>query len=432
MRYPPKNNPRSVAAAMIAVMSLVLVVAGCGAKAHTGTTTVKTPTHATTSTTAPSKTVATSTATSHSSTSKHARATVAPPAGGPVPPGFDPSSFTAISAQQFWLLGSAPCSHPVCTSIVRTTDGGRHFVGIPAPAARLTAANSGAPGISTLAFADQLDGYAYGTDFPRGGPLWTTHDGGAHWRLNLADLLAFATAGDSAYAVTGTCANGKCVGVQLQRSGVSDAHWTATKLPVAVASSPIGITAHGTSVWMSVTPVSASGQHQTLIYSVDRGAHLTTTSSPCVPGLGGSLAAVSLTSLWAVCPTGMQAGVARSTDGGTQWSNAEAAAGQSGTRRVAAANSAQIAPVNTTTAVLATGNGSELLLTTDGGRIYNPVFSPGRGARHWGFIGFTDPSTGSGLLSDGSRSGPDGLPNTGLWRTADGGVHWHGPVRIAR
>ena len=259
--------------------------------------------------------------------------------------------------------------------------------------------------------------------------LWATGDGGAHWHQSLSHVLAFATAGGTAYAVTGTCANGKCAGVQLQRAGVAEAHWTATKLPVAVASSPIAITAHGTSVWVSVTPASASGPHQTLIYSSDRGAHLTTESSPCVPGLGGSLAAASLTSVWAVCPTGTQAGVARSTDAGARWSTADAAGGRSSPPRLA--NSAQVAPVNATTAVLATGNGSELLLTTDGGRIYNRVFSPGHAARYWIFIGFTDPSTGSGLLSHGSQSGPGGLPKTGLWRTDDGGVHWHGPVRIA-
>ena len=98
------------------------------------------------------------------------------PAGGPVPSGFDPLSFTAISADQYWLLGEAPCSNPVCTSIVRTTDGGAHFVGLPAPTAPITTTGGG---INTLRFADTLDGYAFATG--PGGEFWDTHDGGEQW-----------------------------------------------------------------------------------------------------------------------------------------------------------------------------------------------------------------------------------------------------------
>src|SRR5665213_772581 len=42
---------------------------------------------------------------------------VAAPAGGPVPSGFEPASVSFISADDGWVLGSAPCSNPVCTSI---------------------------------------------------------------------------------------------------------------------------------------------------------------------------------------------------------------------------------------------------------------------------------------------------------------------------
>ena len=48
----------------------------------------------------------------------------APPPGGPVPAGFTATSVTFVSAQEAFVLGTAPCSHVPCTSIVRTVDRG--------------------------------------------------------------------------------------------------------------------------------------------------------------------------------------------------------------------------------------------------------------------------------------------------------------------
>ncbi|HET9059878.1 MAG TPA: hypothetical protein VFN61_08145, partial [Acidimicrobiales bacterium] len=64
---------------------------------------------------------------------------------------------------------------------MRTTDGGAHFVGVPAPQAPLVSGGAASPGsaIDTLRFADALDGYAFASG--PGGPLWETHDGGAQW-----------------------------------------------------------------------------------------------------------------------------------------------------------------------------------------------------------------------------------------------------------
>jgi photosystem II stability/assembly factor-like uncharacterized protein len=112
----------------------------------------------------------------------------------------------------------------------------------------------------------------------------------------------------------------------------------------------------------------------------------------------------------------MEAGLWRSTTGGAQWTVSAPSHGGP-----PLANSALVAPVNTTTAVIAPGDG-ELLLTTDGGRVRNRVMGP-PGSGQWTFVGFTDPSTGSGLFGAGPGS-------TQLWRTTDGGVHWHGPVPI--
>src|SRR5580692_12545384 len=96
------------------------------------------------------------------------------PAAGPVPAGFQPDSFTFVSANDGWVLGTAPCTHKPCTSVVRTTNGGRSWVGIPAPLLGLSSFE-GQPGLDRIRFADTRDGFAYGSQ------LWVTHNGGARW-----------------------------------------------------------------------------------------------------------------------------------------------------------------------------------------------------------------------------------------------------------
>ena len=174
------TTPRSLIAA------LALLLAGCGAGTHATATTAAIPLASTPTLATPSATTSTATA---------ARST---PAGGPVPAGFDPIAFTAISPHQFWLLGTAPCPRPICTSIVRTTDGGAHFVGIPAPVARLVSATGA--GLSVLLFADRQDGFAGSAQYPEPEPLWETHDGGAHWTRGRTDVIAFTVTAGYVYA----------------------------------------------------------------------------------------------------------------------------------------------------------------------------------------------------------------------------------------
>ena len=54
--------------------------------------------------------------------------TPAPP-GGPVPSGFTATSVTFVSAQEAFVLGTAPCPNAPCTSIVRTLGRGASWRG---------------------------------------------------------------------------------------------------------------------------------------------------------------------------------------------------------------------------------------------------------------------------------------------------------------
>lgn len=381
---------------------LAVCVAGCGGSSHKRSQTPATSTPATGSTSAATATAPNATAPPPGGTS--------PPAGGPVPRGFVPVSFTAISQRQFWLLGTAPCRNPVCTSVVRTTDGGAHFVGIPAPVAPLAGGGS-TRGLADLRFANRLDGFAGDDGAPAA--LWETHDGGAHWQPGLRRVITFDVTAGRVYALTGGCRDGLCTDLRLAESPATADQWRRAALPVGAISGSPALTSRGSSVWLSVTPTAGSGRAQALLYSQDGGQTFTRLDSPCVPGLGGTLQSSSAQVLWAVCPTGTMAGAWRSSDGGAHWSHL--ATGP-------LANSARLGAASDRTAVLFAGGGTgRLLRTTDAGQSFANVGAPPTSA--WMWLGFTDPSTGSALVSD---NGPEGV-----WRSRDGGAHWHGPLPIA-
>ena len=89
----------------------------------------------------PSTQVPSSTPTDPSTTTTVASVSI--PAGGPVPAGFRSQSATFVSADQGWVLGTAPCAKAPCTSIVRTNDDGATWAGTPAPTDGLENPESG-------------------------------------------------------------------------------------------------------------------------------------------------------------------------------------------------------------------------------------------------------------------------------------------------
>lgn len=415
--------------------ALALAASACGtakasspAATDTSGNSPVTTSAATTSATTTASATTTTTPTAAASTTSAAPATTttstpstAGPAGGAVPAGFDPLSFTAISPGQYWLLGNADCSNPVCTSIVRTTDGGARFVGLPAPAAKVVVRGEDSAGaISTLRFANALDGYAFGTG--AGASLWYTGNGAASWqRVDLGDVLAFATGGGYAYALTASCdSKGACNSLTLRRSPVDASAWSAMAVPVGTVNPLATMTVHGSSVWFSLT-TSSTSLHQVLVTSTDAGSHMSTSTSPCYGGLGGHLRAASSSVLWATCPSGMLAGAWRSTDGGASWSGA-------GTKP-SMDNSALLAPAGATTAVVEPGPDGQLLRTTDGGSSYTQVSAATPGY-WWSWMGFTTSAVGSALRVSQKQSARPGPPIEQLWRTYDGGVTWAGPVNI--
>ena len=138
-----------------------------------------------------------------------------PPPGGPVPGGFTATSVTFVSTQEAFVLGTAPCSHAPCTSIVRTLDRGASWRGLPAPVVPLS--SPGGAGVWGIRFATPEHGFVFGDG------LWETTDGGQHWASVAypgGSVLSLAAIDGQVLALAATCsAQGGCAesGTLLRR-----------------------------------------------------------------------------------------------------------------------------------------------------------------------------------------------------------------------
>jgi hypothetical protein len=312
------------------------------------------------------------------------------PVGGPVPAGFGPQSFTAISELTWWLLGTAPCSSPPCTSIVRTSDGGRAFVGIPAP-------RPVQPGdrVSQLRFADPRDGFAYGPG------LWVTHDGGAGWQSwSLpGEVRDLAIGGGYAYAILTNPSTGAG---QLLRSPVGGDFW---KTMSGAGEASGGLWVHGSDVLLE--GASQPGGEMELEISGNSG--MTFARYPVPPSVACQFEMPAPPVIWAHCATGMMSGTWRSTDGGRHFTAA------SGSLELP--NSAAFGSASASTAVVGY---QELYRTTDGGASWAPVPAP-PGITWWQYLGFTDPTHGVAIGYVGNLQ----PGNERLYYTTDGGASYH-------
>jgi photosystem II stability/assembly factor-like uncharacterized protein len=335
------------------------------------------------------------------------------PAGGLVPAGFVPVSVTFVSGSQGWVLGSATCAGAPCAAIVRTTDGGRSWSGIPAPSTSIAPSGQAPSGVNGLRFADALNGWAFGPE------LWATHDGGATWR---EVTLPGATAETQ---VTALESSGGAVhaaflpGLKVATSPIAGDAWVVSSTGVEVGAGPVPHTQlvlHGTAGWL---------------LQVDRvvvgGARLGAGSwgawqPPCLDAVGPAmLAAGSDRDLVAACdvglwgtPTGVH--LYTSSDSGSTFAEIP------GRLPVFDLQGIAVPPASTTVVVggSLSGVGSALVESLDGGKTWGSVYVTQGGT--FSELGFTTSDQGVAIAT-----ATEGAVE--LVMTRDGGRTW-APVPI--
>ena len=374
-------HPRRFAGALagVAVAVLALTGAACGSTTTAPPRSTSTTTVASTTTRPPSSTTTT--------------VPVVGPPGGPIPTGFQATSFTAVSLDDWWMLGTARCltGSGTCGAILRTTDGGSTFAGIPSPPVGLS-------DLAQLRFANPLDGYAFGPE------LWQTANGGATW-ANVpmpGQVTELEAADGEAYALVTGAGSANSTSNELLTAPVGSQQWRQVTTPT-----PLGYGAQFALSGPDLYVLGGNGD-MVLLYSADQGVHFSQRVDPCTAGLGGSVTAAAdgTSTLWAACPTGMMAEAMLSTAGGVAWHVATATGGFPNSLKLAAASSS----VALASPAPETLNGA-LVRTTNGGGIWAVALS-GSSPSSVSWVGFSNPTRAYALLA-GS-----------LFESSDGGTTW--------
>jgi len=333
----------------------------------------------------------------------HAAVRTGPP-GGPVPRGFRVASVTFVSANDGWVLGTTrTCAHAPCTSVLRTTNGGRSWVGIPAPKYKLARSGMSA-GLQRLRFANAVDGYAYGSQ------LWVTHNGGSSWHRvrqvsgYITDLEASAGV---VYAASTVTRSGK---QEIYSSPAGRDSWKPVKgLPEAPGTGGLGdITLHGKAGWV----ILGGG-----LWETRNGSHWTKAPFACPPHYGiAGVGAYSTEQITLLCVGNPGAGstaklLFASSDGGVRFTRAG--------RPPRGGDGGLLAEPSPKHVFVASASGATFIYaSTDGGRHWRTVKKLDDGGLGWNDFGFTTATQGVAV------EGTPAFGTTHLWLTRNAGRSW--------
>ncbi len=301
-----------------------------------------------------------------------------------MPAGFVPYSATFVSSSQGWVLGTAPCAGPPCTSLLRTRDGGRSWQGIAPPVVALATEQAGAATVTSVRFADSSDGWLFG------GALYRTHDGGSSWTrssLTAAADTQVTALEASAGRVWALVTTSTAATVTIYSSPANVDAWQAVgpSLPVRGVGQ---LVVHGSDWWVS------SGTM--LLHGVGSQPATRIASPPCsaTPDYYGiTLAVADAQHLDALCSGNGASGrtmqrLFGSTDGGGHWTAAGTAFVGGGMIGGISDNGQGVLML----ASCAQEMQCTITRTTDDGRTFRPVLAPSIGTTiRWTDVGFTTP-----------------------------------------
>ena len=331
------------------------------------------------------------------------------PSGGPVPAGFRGASVTSVSSLEAFVLGTAPCKHAPCTSIVRTRDRGVSWRGLPAPVAPL-----GEPGISSgravwgIRFATPEYGFVFGNG------LWVTTDGGKHWS-------AAAYPGGSIVSLE--IIDRQVLAVTMRPGSAGKASWALLRRPLAGGAwTRLATRASAIGNIATQARVAAIIDGTSVLVTGNGGVTITRHALPCTAGrfpAPTSVAVQAPRGLALLC-TGQgytshtDKTVYVSGDLGATWKLAghPSSVGDGG---VIAAS----VPGHLTIATASAG--SWLYYSADNGRTWRTVVNYPDGGQGWNDLGFT--TTRDGLVIHGHPYFGDMLGQ--LLLTGNGGKTWH-------
>ncbi|HMD91189.1 MAG TPA: hypothetical protein VKG80_00955 [Trebonia sp.] len=335
------------------------------------------------------------------------------PAGGPVPAGFAATSVTFVSPEQAFVLGTAPCSHAPCTSIVRTLDRGASWRGLPAPVVPLGQPQNGAgPAVWGIRFADPGHGFVFGDG------LWETTDGGEHWAAAAGPggaILSLEVIDGQVLALTSACGaqNGCAQTGTLMRRALSGGAWhavTPVREPGTIATQ---------------ARVAAVLDGSDVIVTGDGGLTYAVHATPCgTEGMAwpSSVAVSGPDGLALLCAGSAAMGSVDKTvyvsgDLGAHWAKAGSPARGGDPAGIAAATPAQLV-------IAAESGASWLYHSADSAAQWGTAYQAGDGGQGWNDLGFTTTSDGvvvhGPAFSDGNKEGRPGQ----LLLTSDGGASW--------
>ena len=335
------------------------------------------------------------------------------PAGGPVPNGFAATSVTFVSVDEAFVLGTAPCSHAPCTSIVRTLNRGASWVGLPAPVVPLgTAEGASGPAVWGIRFADPAHGFVFGNG------LYETTDGGEHWAHVAGpqgSILSLEVIDGQVLALAAPCQAQSGCGQSgtLVRRPLSGGSWqvvTQVSNPRLIATQArVAALIDGTSV----------------IVTANGGLSHTTHTTPCTQEAVAMATAVAVSGpdgLALLCAGQGAAGsvdktVYVSSDLGAHWTKAGVPARGGDPFDIAAATPAQLV-------VAAESGASWLYYSGDSASTWGTAYQAGDGGQGWNDLGFTTTSDGVVVHGPAIQDGnPGGRPGQLLF-TSNGGATW--------
>ena len=393
----------------VAVAGLLFGLAGCGSSRASGPV-------------ASSGTRASNPARSASSSSESTRTPAAPvgamPSGGPVPARFAATSVTFVSADEAFVLGTAPCPHAPCTAVVRTLDRGRSWVGLPAPAEPVGQPGlPAAPAVWGIRFATPGHGFVFGDG------LWETTDGGGQWIRDAepgGSILSLAILGGQVLALTARCTPGGGCGQPgvLERRSLGGGSWTAVeKVTIGSVIDPDDLIA----TQAGVAAVASGGD---VLVTGDGGLTFTDNPVPCPPpAQRPSVAVTSPHGLALLCVGEGYTGhtikqVYVSRDDGAHWARAGAPSpdGDAGTIAATAAGEVAIATASAA---------SWLLHSGDAGSSWRIVHTADDGGAGWADLGFTTATDGVVVHGPANSDGNSTQRPGQLFLTSNGGTTWY-------